>query len=351
MVAPVTGPFSKVTIQNRDDGFGPYAVFDHRRTWSRQKKPYNLHLGFSLELQRCLKQDSVGRYNLGNSAFFLSNYDTFAYNKAYGKFVDAARDSASWAVNLAEYHQTLDSLVARTTQLTRFARKLHHFDFIGAAKELKLSAVPKGVKPRKAFANNFLEYHFGWEPLVKDIGATIDIFQKPYPQNMRVSGKGHEKYRSQFDINRGNGYHEFGLTVGEVYARIDATVSVSNPNLLLANQMGFVNPLVVAWELVPFSFVVDWFTNVGQVIGSMSDLWGLNIVSSSHTSYQRFQKQLRYISFANGSLYGSADFENAYCYRNPGIGPGPSLTLRPLKPISFTRAATAISLLLQQLRH
>ena len=42
-----------------------------------------------------------------------------------------------------------------------------------------------------------------------------------------------------------------------------ARYNLSNLNLRLFDQVGL-NPFVTAWELIPFSFVVDWFVNIGD---------------------------------------------------------------------------------------
>jgi hypothetical protein len=38
--------------------------------------------------------------------------------------------------------------------------------------------------------------------------------------------------------------------------------------------LGFTNPLVVAWEVVPWSFVVDWFIPVGRYLEQLSATHG-----------------------------------------------------------------------------
>lgn len=52
-----------------------------------------------------------------------------------------------------------------------------------------------------------------------------------------------------------------GTTI--VRATGKARYNLSNLNLRLFDQIGL-NPFVTAWELIPFSFVVDWFVNIGD---------------------------------------------------------------------------------------
>lgn len=64
-------------------------------------------------------------------------------------------------------------------------------------------------------------------------------------------------------------------------------VRVTNPNLLLFNQLGLVNPAYVLWDAVPFSFVADWFLPVGRYLQSYSDWVGLHLDDPMTTYHWR----------------------------------------------------------------
>lgn len=42
--------------------------------------------------------------------------------------------------------------------------------------------------------------------------------------------------------------------------------------------MGLINPVQWMNEAIPFSFVVDWFSNLSQIISQMTDFVGLDVL-------------------------------------------------------------------------
>lgn len=130
-----------------------------------------------------------------------------------------------------------------------------------------------------------------------------------------------------------------------------ARVEVADPNARLASQLGFVNPAVVAWELVPFSFVVDWFVNVGDVLSSYTDFLGFKFLESSVTSFNKDRVTTYYQSIDYGKPVGvvrkSGEFEAVNVKRQVGPIPGPSLAVKPPWVLSSRRGLAAISLLIQ----
>jgi len=51
--------------------------------------------------------------------------------------------------------------------------------------------------------------------------------------------------------------------------------TVNGPELASLKQFGLANPLSIAWELVPWSFVVDWVLPVGEFLDACTATFGL----------------------------------------------------------------------------
>lgn len=364
---PVTGPYSRTIEFSQAGWYGNPIFFRRSNTWYRQRKPYDAPLPYSSELY---KIDSV--IDPGNPRNYSAapSWDLHklgeAYNKAYSKFKESVGDEANWAVNLAEYRQSMGMILNRVIQLTRFARAVNRFDFKSASRHLGLDHIPRGVKAKsKALANNWLEYHFGWEPLVKDIGSSVDLLQSP-PKRRKIKGSAQVPIKDHSKVYSGDWWHRHDLD-GHAGVTIRAEVEISNPNLFLANQMGFTNPLVIAWELVPFSFVVDWFVNVGDVLSSFTDFLGVSFTNLHWSEIQVasvvdewWRPPFSYtdldehgnpvVHHIAGYVYAGYTGHSVLTVRHVGGLPSPTFSVRPFKGVSPVRGATAISLLLQQMR-
>lgn len=66
----------------------------------------------------------------------------------------------------------------------------------------------------------------------------------------------------------------------EKSCRVKLWLKISNPQLSQLQQLGLTNPALVAWELVPFSFVFDWFISVGQYLQGITALHGVTILKA-----------------------------------------------------------------------
>lgn len=398
----ITGPWSRTTTIGT-------AIVKYQK-WYRQPAPYVLPLTYDMAWNKYVEINR--NYSpcspLAKYAENSPCYDR-AYARAYAKFKDLVSEAASLAVNFAERKEAIDMMTKRVTQIYRFARCLGKYDFVGAGSALGLEflgqkgntfrfkktealkrdiwyeaksaslqkpVVSSGVNlapvsgqmrkkiPKKkinvfevklkraasSFGSNYLEYHFGWEPLMKDIEASIDLFTNPLrvPYGNRVVARS----TSQTSV-----IHPTGslYSVSEDYdwvshVSIRATVSLSNPNAYRLEQLGLLNLAVLGWELIPFSFIVDWFVNVGDFLSSFTDFAGLTLSRQSVTHKTQYAARQFYRTYVGGPPnYPIGDVQVrqfiGYAMTRRTVITFPSLIVRPPKWPSVVRCTTAISLL------
>ena len=278
-----------------------------------------------------------------------SNWQKQIYNKAYDKFLGKSGDAASLLTAVAERQSTYAMVLTRLNQFFKAANSLRKGRFGDFLKILNIKAKNKHAKMRRSrpkdFSGLWLEYWFGWAPTIGDISTAIDVWQGEIPNQRVKAGSGSKKLDLPFNTyTSANKTRRMGTVAGVYFLQLRATIAVENYDLFLANKLGFVNPVATAWELTPFSWFVDWFTNVGQVLGSFTDMLGLQIKDVWLTRFARVSET--YKSFSNT---GGIDFVRQYSAvrREPLTSiPKPSFIYR-LPKISWTRAATLSSLIVQ----
>jgi len=78
----------------------------------------------------------------------------------------------------------------------------------------------------------------------------------------------------------------FDATLG---VTVNLVARVSDPFIAKLSALGLLNPVAVAWERVPWSFVVDWVIPVGNSIRAFTAPLGLEFFTGSCT-YRTFVK-------------------------------------------------------------
>jgi len=274
----------------------------------------------------------------------LDSYVALARNKAYEKLKEKLITSAQIGASLGEYRQAHEMIYSRAAQLLNGARALRRLDFPGVAKAFSIR-LPKGTNFRnlKSFGNLWLEFHFGWEPLVKDIFDAVEVCTKPAKVEWAKASSVEE-----FSLNQNFGSPVFRRhqIKGKFFSLMGAGITVSNPNLAFASNLGILNPLSIAWELVPFSFVVDWYANVGQILGSMSDFYGYDLSDPFHTDTFKYRVDYNDFGNLNAGYYANVIVDVTAMDRQSGLV-SPTFVTKPARLPSLNRAATQIGLLTQ----
>lgn len=268
--------------------------------------------------------------------------------RAYERFKGAAHNSAMVGVALAEARSTAEMLNNRCVQLYRGFRALAKGDFGTFIRTFNIQRLPKHkdlkrVRSKQA-AGLWLEYWLGWAPTVADVYAAVGVLTGELPGGL-VTGTATLSRRDKggwgvWQNNADAGDWDFWAKARVKYS---AMLKITNPNLLLANQLGLVNPLSVALELVPFSFIFEWFVNLGQVISTMTDFLGLELVdayTSKSVEHEGEERRKPQWSMAVSSF----DVRAKSFVREVAITP-PTIGWRRIDGLSVTRGATAISLL------
>lgn len=261
--------------------------------------------------------------------------------KAYGKLIDKVKTlEQGWGETLATRKQAYSMMLHRISTLTTAARRLRRGDIPGFCRALGTTERRSRTRLKKA-ADTWLEYHFGWEPLLGDIYTACKISQADFPVG-RTRAKAEEEVVTS--LRAGNNYD---ANVGRVSVLLQGDYTVENPDKYLLNQLGIINPVGLAWELVPFSFVVDWFVPIGQFFGSLTDFYGIK-------REREFTTRFVTVNSTWGVYYRSDLWQDCAGIgikeeRTLGVN-APKPTFKLYRGFSPARGATAIALLVGMLK-
>lgn len=373
MVSPIksaTPPYRTVTIKGpmTSLGFAPDWYYKSLTRLYIQAPPFNRQLPLSVVV------DEVVSGYVSDPTTYVSISDGWppdtslwqhAYNRAYSGLQESVNDSsAQLGANLGELKKTADTVNNRVYWLFNETARLHH----KMAKKLAVWKRRKRWKYRRyariARRNNvsptvaglFIEYRWVYEATAKDIYNAVDFMQNFSPTT-QVKGQGKTNQPRRTYQRAVNGQYTLtdikdGMQVDRV--KLLSEVAVTNPNLFWAQQMGLTNPAAIAWELTKFSWLIDWFGTLGEVINSWDDKLGLEFSNPCMVIHREMTTKWSYSNVRTVPTYHSilyrATVKRTTIERDSTLGPGPFLLLRQIKGPSLVRGATAIALLTQLLR-
>lgn len=235
-------------------------------------------------------------------------------------------------VFLAEASKTVDMVFGKAQQLHRAYRAFRRGNFVAARKAL-------GVNSSKGWSNNWLEYKYGWMPVLQDIhGAAKTLADIQYKPRNHVF---HSRVKSVTMWN-GNGMN------GAIHyeAKAWCRVRVNTPSLSLGNKIGLLNPLTVAWELIPFSFVADWFVNIGDCIAESTAFAGLTVLDGGTLRTSDTRGVCIEQNPSPFTVPRNTTFHQRRAVRESGVQTMPRLQIKS-NPLDLSKITTATALLRQ----
>lgn len=370
MVLPIT---DRIRYVNQADAQGRW-VYKRTQIGKAQARPIDRVLQYSQSIQHMTEPNGGSDTAVGDAAALchppetiLGKYRTAVSNRSYDK-LKGLTANAALGVNVVEYRQARDMFATRGKQFVGLLLLLKRGKFATAGKALGCTFY-NGKPPRRnrsgwslpdytrktniSTSNLYLEWHFGLSPLIKDVQDAAKVLTDPIP-NTAVQGSAEEVFQHVVRTEYG------GASAGTYYQdrwetrvrhRQGCQYAITNPNLAMASQLGVLNPAALLWEIVPFSFVADWFVNVGDWLQGFSDFAGMKLDYAYSTSHIWSWMTRDRRNVYQGNLLNWGHMKGKYVTVDRGVGlTAPILSLRPLKLPSLTRVATTWSLLSQILQ-
>jgi hypothetical protein len=154
---------------------------------------------------------------------------------------------------------------------------------------------------RKENSQRWLAMQYGWTPLMSDVDSAARIL---------AEGLGDWRYGASYERAYPYGWAFSGLPsymqverkgVRKLRLRLD--FEVDNSNAMTFDQLGLTSAPAIVWELVPWSFVVDWFVPIGDWLSSLGLLIGADFKGGSFTDYYKYTDRL--IGFTDVAINAS----------------------------------------------
>jgi hypothetical protein len=176
--------------------------------------------------------------------------------------------------DLAQARQTFQMLAVDARKVLSAWRALKSGNFAYAAQLLGLNPTARGGRDLAAL---WLELQYGWKPLLSSIHDNAALLRKGFqtsPKEFKAKSTKSTSYDE--DIVLADGTRVVWKCHGGT--KVQYLSSVRDPGLTALDTFGLINPLEIAWELLPFSFVLDWFVPVGNILESLTATAGLDFV-------------------------------------------------------------------------
>lgn len=296
------------------------------------------------------------------SGLQLANLDNQVKQKASSKIKD---QDINLGQAFAERDQTFKLIAESLKRLAKTMAALKRGDYAAAAKALGIKAPSSSGfdaqwrrNQSRAVARGWLELQYGWRPLLSDIYGAAN-----------AANKFHSKREFQVVKTSVNSKMQSSKSIQSTYTadvyEYDSTctktiiVKMKRTSLPLAtlSSLGLTNPAVIAWELVPFSFVFDWLVPVGSFLNQFDAHIGWSFSSGSITTFMKENVKMTRSTHRVPPGYdyysetGSKSTEWVTCVRSPLVGFGSLLSMPFVKdPTSLVHAANALALFMTHKR-
>lgn len=284
---------------------------------------------------------------------------------------DLKNQKVNLAQALAERRRTADLIASNIARMIAAFQALKRRDLEEALRHLGAGAPTRRRRRRinaiwrsgrqsseREFQNAssvWLEIQYGWRPLLVDIYESAKLIQKAQDQSPRKA-----KQSSTAQFNSREVLKPSPAPLDKVYRIVNENIMIrgtvtlwySTPNVpRTLSQLGFTNPAYLAWELTPFSFVVDWFIPIGNALNSLDATLGLSFEKGCYS--EKIVTSRRTTGTGRNTIYNenigySTNYMTLHRFQRTVLTNFPSVVFPDFKnPFSIEHALNAMALLVQ----
>jgi len=181
---------------------------------------------------------------------------------------DRQKGLANLSESLAEIDKTFDMVSAPLENVISFVRDFRRH---GKRKNKYLRVAAQSKDFIDFASSEWLRFRYGITPLMGDVKAVMKALKKDYKKEPKTVTT-----RASGSINRNSvstgSFTNYPYLISYQVARADQlSVRATHfdkytPSLFNTLGLTFHNVVGVAWELTRYSFVVDWFANIGDLL-------------------------------------------------------------------------------------
>lgn len=218
-----------------------------------------------------------------------------AFSTKYGTLLGEGRETLSYLLLL--FRRVREGFLAvRRGDLKRLRNIIRTFEPRSQSGIRQRSSFSESYRGRLAngewkdssASNLWLEFRYGLMPIFYDIKSVMEDFMRVHKKIAKIQrfSAGHGKLVRVSDVFYPSPYFQLEVTAvlqrrhrwGVIYQDTDTYATFNNGLLIPVKDwqtaaLAFINPAEVAWELTPYSFVADWFVNVGDMLEQIGQLY------------------------------------------------------------------------------
>lgn len=342
-------------------------------TWNQSPLSVNARVHFSDgdDVSEGNFGDSYGASNnpLADTRFGLEQETSEVYNKLIMKLINMIQANRVDLGEIFHTRQQTANLIGDTLRkLAKAATQVARRDPKGALTTL-LGSPPGRAGPARygrvtrylgGIPNEWLALQYGWLPLYQDVYSScqnlLDTYNEPtlpYFTAWATAKVAASDKTLVYDraLPWGPRY-EIKATSRSVKGNAEIHYNIDSRFGSNLSQFGITNPAATAWEIVPYSFIVDWFLPIGPFISAMGYTNGLSLRDgwwSYHANQEVSQRLLdTAVSYDNidASFSGASGNGTAFLMERHPIEEFPLPPVPSFKdPLTLTHLSEGLSLL------